>query len=143
MPLPQKFTYFDSVRVFLGTDDLQRHFQELGSRKKLPSLQSLVSHAEVLTERYSTTAAYEEALRMQSVLSHPRSEWDIPVVSSLADMMDAVDGDTFHGDWALANSIILLRDGIWSLEVCQAVTTGDIGRVWEVLKVSDNPERPS
>lgn len=42
----------------------------------------------------------------------------------------------FRGDWVLANSILLMRDGIWFLEVCRAVALGDIGRVWEVLKVS-------
>ncbi|THH27969.1 hypothetical protein EUX98_g6231 [Antrodiella citrinella] len=41
----------------------------------------------------------------------------------------------FEGDWPLANSIILMRDGIWFMEVCRAVALGDIGRVWEVLKV--------
>ena len=52
-----------------------------------------------------------------------------------------MNGNAFKGDWALANSILLLRDGIWSLEVCQAVATGDIGRVWEVLKVSCQSKR--
>ncbi|THH16899.1 hypothetical protein EUX98_g9229 [Antrodiella citrinella] len=42
---------------------------------------------------------------------------------------------SFKGDWPLANSIILMRDGIWFLEVCRAVALGDVGRVWEVLKV--------
>ncbi|ETW77008.1 hypothetical protein HETIRDRAFT_421218 [Heterobasidion irregulare TC 32-1] len=39
-----------------------------------------------------------------------------------------------RSDWALVNNILLMRDGIWFLEVCHAVTLGDIGRVWEVLK---------
>ncbi|KAI0081500.1 hypothetical protein K474DRAFT_1671959 [Panus rudis PR-1116 ss-1] len=41
----------------------------------------------------------------------------------------------FCGDWAAANSILLMRDGIWFLEVCRAIQQGDIGCVWEVLKV--------
>jgi len=41
----------------------------------------------------------------------------------------------FHGDWPLANSILMMHNGILFLEVCQAVASGDIGRVWEVLKV--------
>lgn len=45
------------------------------------------------------------------------------------------DSEKFEGDWALANSILLVRDGIWWLEFCRAVSIGDTGRVWEVLKV--------
>lgn len=45
------------------------------------------------------------------------------------------DPEKFEGDWALANSILLVRDGIWWLEFCRAVSIGDTGRVWEVLKV--------
>ncbi|ETW84935.1 hypothetical protein HETIRDRAFT_311808 [Heterobasidion irregulare TC 32-1] len=40
-----------------------------------------------------------------------------------------------QSDWALVNSILLMRDGIWFLEVCRTVALGDIGRVWEVLKI--------
>ncbi|KAH8101947.1 hypothetical protein BXZ70DRAFT_891314 [Cristinia sonorae] len=43
--------------------------------------------------------------------------------------------EVFKGDYPLANSCLLMRDGIWFLEVCRAVATGDTGRVWEILKV--------
>lgn len=43
--------------------------------------------------------------------------------------------EQFKGDWPLANSILLIRDGIWFLEYCRAVASGDTGRVWEILKV--------
>ena len=43
---------------------------------------------------------------------------------------------TFKGDWPLANSILMIHDGIWFLEYCRAVSSGDTGRVWEILKVS-------
>lgn len=39
------------------------------------------------------------------------------------------------GDWGLANSIIMMRDGLLFTEVSHAISHGDIGRVWEVLKV--------
>lgn len=51
------------------------------------------------------------------------------------------DGEKFEGDWPLANSILLVRDGIWWLEFCRAVSIGDTGRVWEVLKVGDIKSR--
>ncbi|KAI0054568.1 hypothetical protein BV25DRAFT_1843569 [Artomyces pyxidatus] len=41
----------------------------------------------------------------------------------------------FERDWPLANSILLMQDRIWFMEVCRAVALGDIGRVWEVLKM--------
>ncbi|KAI0079910.1 hypothetical protein K474DRAFT_1574792, partial [Panus rudis PR-1116 ss-1] len=41
----------------------------------------------------------------------------------------------FKGDWLASNTILLLRDGIWWLEVCRAVQKGAIGCVWEVFKV--------
>lgn len=41
----------------------------------------------------------------------------------------------FKGDWPLANSIILIRDGVWFLEFCSAIACGDTGRAWEIMKV--------
>lgn len=41
-----------------------------------------------------------------------------------------------NGDHVLANSIAFMRDTLLSRECANAVTSGDVGRVWEVLKVS-------
>ncbi|KAI0309704.1 hypothetical protein OF83DRAFT_1041257, partial [Amylostereum chailletii] len=38
------------------------------------------------------------------------------------------------GDHALANSSLLMRDGLEFIEVCRATALGDIGRVLEVHK---------
>jgi hypothetical protein len=40
------------------------------------------------------------------------------------------------GDVALGNAILLIRDGFWYLEFATAVTEGDIGRIFEIIKVS-------
>ncbi|KAF9013010.1 hypothetical protein BDZ89DRAFT_963282 [Hymenopellis radicata] len=40
-----------------------------------------------------------------------------------------------QGDQVLANSIAYLRSVFWYLELCAAISEGDIGRVFEVLKV--------
>ncbi|ETW78876.1 hypothetical protein HETIRDRAFT_428657 [Heterobasidion irregulare TC 32-1] len=111
------------------------HFQELSSRNILPSLQNLLCYAKVLATQYSTNIAYKQALRLRSALNSSEGGWDIPIESSQASLEDAINGNVFQGDWTLANSVLLLRDGIWSLEVCQAIATGDIGHVWEVFKV--------
>ncbi|KAJ3841649.1 hypothetical protein F5878DRAFT_609706 [Lentinula raphanica] len=39
------------------------------------------------------------------------------------------------GDRVLANSIAFMRDALWSRECAYAVTSGDVGRAWEILKV--------
>lgn len=39
-------------------------------------------------------------------------------------------------DITLANATLFIRDALWWREVCDAIATGDTGRVWEVLKVS-------
>ncbi|KAG9083064.1 hypothetical protein FRC07_014027 [Ceratobasidium sp. 392] len=39
------------------------------------------------------------------------------------------------GDVALGNAILLMRDAFWYLEFATAITEGDIGRVFEIMKV--------
>ncbi len=41
------------------------------------------------------------------------------------------------GDQVLANLVAYLRITFWYLELCASIAEGDIGRVFEVLKVSD------
>jgi hypothetical protein len=45
--------------------------------------------------------------------------------------------DKFDGDRVLANSILFLQDFRWWIELAYAVPDGDIGRVFEILKVTD------
>lgn len=45
------------------------------------------------------------------------------------------EADDFDGDRVLANSILFLQDFGWWIEVAYAVPEGDIGRVFEILKV--------
>lgn len=39
------------------------------------------------------------------------------------------------GDVALGNAILLIWDAFWYLEFATAVTEGDIGRVFDIIKV--------
>jgi hypothetical protein len=41
----------------------------------------------------------------------------------------------FEGDRTLAKSITVMRDLIWQRELAYAVAEGDVGRVYEILKV--------
>jgi hypothetical protein len=42
----------------------------------------------------------------------------------------------FDGDRVLANAILFLQDAGWWVEAAYAVPEGDIGRVWEIMKVT-------
>jgi hypothetical protein len=44
----------------------------------------------------------------------------------------------FKGDRVLANSIALMRDAMISHEMSYAIAEGDVGRVYEVMKVTVN-----
>lgn len=41
------------------------------------------------------------------------------------------------GDQVLANSVAFLRCTFWYLELCASISEGDIGRVFEILKVKN------
>jgi len=105
-----------------------KHFQTLADEDQLPSLDELEEHAVRLYSVYSTTPAYERALDPFAAKA-ANSAFRFPLATSIV-------AESGAGDWALANSILLMRNGIWFLEVCHAVASGDIGRVWEVFKVS-------
>ena len=104
--------------------------------------------ANTLAQRYSTSQAHHRALHEQSLNEGldgiPRGpDWDAPRTEDI-DGITLLDTAVkskqkqprlFQEDWALANSIIFLRDGILFLEVVRAIALGDIGRAWEVFKV--------
>jgi hypothetical protein len=90
----------------------------------LPTVDELLAQAMVLSARFGGSSAYTQALRPKAFGTDDMSY--LPKRTE----------DVFHGDWALANSILVMRDGVWFLEVCQTVAIGDVGRVWEIMKVS-------
>jgi len=45
------------------------------------------------------------------------------------------EAENFDGDRVLANSILFLQDFGWWTEIAYAVPEGDIGRVFEIMKV--------
>lgn len=48
---------------------------------------------------------------------------------------DSDDPRTWHGDRLLANTVNFMRQTFWYIEFCAAVSEGDIGRVFEIIKV--------
>lgn len=69
----------------------------------------------------------------------------VPVAARPKDVDDDDDGPKkihvevpgFDGDRVLANSILFLQDAGWWVEASYAVPEGDIGRVYEIVKVSE------
>lgn len=52
-----------------------------------------------------------------------------------ANLNSVADGGGFTGDQALVNTVNFMRTVFWYLEFYAAVAEGDIGRVFEILKV--------
>jgi len=103
------------------------------------TLKNLLRTAEKLYDMYSMSAAYESANHgladeADGIFTmfpigepwHPQMAGGVSTARALHDQ---------DGDRALANSILLMCDGLWLVEACQTVATGDIGHMWEILKV--------
>lgn len=124
-------------RVYYGTKDLVKYFSNQESQGSLPTLSDIRDVATILTQKYATSQAYERALEDPVALAWGTSS-AVPMSGTpLPNNQPANDSELFRGDWALANSILLIRDGLLFLEACSAVASGDTGRVWEVMKVSE------
>lgn len=148
-------------RVFLGAEpDLLSHFAHLARQNDLPSFETLLYHANTLVNRYASQDAYEQALSlaesndastfMKVPVGQPTT---MPIVINIATESDPSalptedlpkvhqEAKDFDGDRVLANSILFLQDFGWWTEIAYAVPDGDIGRVFEILKVSTIPFR--
>jgi len=53
--------------------------------------------------------------------------------------MNLTEGDEFDGDQTLARSALFMYEALVSKEIAQAVAEGDVGRVYEAIKVSRPP----
>ncbi|KAI0038499.1 hypothetical protein FA95DRAFT_1505585, partial [Auriscalpium vulgare] len=127
--------------AYLKTNDLVEYYRILAEESHLPSLHLIIQDAAHLSQMYSTSQAHVRARMPPSDHADdaPRGPaWPSPPAansSSASGKTPATSRRTHpEADWVLANSILLLRDGIYFLEVCRAVKLGDIGRVWEMLK---------
>ena len=45
------------------------------------------------------------------------------------------DSSSWRGDRLMANTVNFMRQTFWYIEFCSAVAEGDIGRVFEIIKV--------
>jgi len=126
----------------------------------------LLIQVAILVDRYASQDAYEQALSKAESTDAPAAmkvkccpSWtssshgvssmvmnmevpssqdtNAPSLPNESVPMAYQETDKFDGDWVLANSILFLQDFNWWMELAFAVPEGDIGRVFEILKVSN------
>ncbi len=142
--------FFNCSRIHLAVPDHQHlveYFSELEKNKDTPNLATLIKHANVLQERYASADAYPQALSAE-LMSEAPNEFKIPTgtpwAASLSSLPHSTEEqpdahqevDNFDCDRVLANSILFICEFSWWIELAYAIPEGDIGRAWEIIKVS-------
>jgi hypothetical protein len=130
----------------LGCDDLFEHFKTLEKEKKLPAVEILESTALKLHRAFSSTTAIYDALDDTTIESDwtatvpEGTPWPVGTHPPAESNTKVKAATTFprhpKGDRVLSNSITFMRDALLSRELSYAVAEGDVGRVYEVIKVS-------
>ncbi|KAF8958799.1 hypothetical protein BDZ97DRAFT_1940816 [Flammula alnicola] len=126
----------DCWRLSFGTDDLLSYFKDRSLRKNLPTLEDLQVHARKLYRSYTSLRGQDKAIyggRLMNgadsiVPQGTKSARDIPGLPTPANLK-------FMGDQVLGQSISFMRDAMFAREMTLAIADGDVGRVWEIIKV--------
>ncbi|KAJ7327496.1 hypothetical protein DFH08DRAFT_710387 [Mycena albidolilacea] len=151
----------DCWRIFFKADDIIAHFAS--GDASLPDLETLWGNARLLVRRYASQEAYHQALSRD--FSDSASEemkiphgtpWttpadinpNAPIAETTPDADDLGNGAAepekpsvhteatdFSGDRTLANECLFLQDMGWWVIAAHAVPDGEIGRLWEVMKI--------
>ncbi|THU82309.1 hypothetical protein K435DRAFT_583435, partial [Dendrothele bispora CBS 962.96] len=130
-----------------------KHFKNLGKQDQLPEYEVLLRHAKNITKRYITLESYEQALSPNDSDSPLRLDHHKFPIGTLFESCNSVrrhdseddvsmntthtftEGEDFTGDHVLANSILFMWEYSLWVELDYAVPEGDIGRVWEIMKI--------
>ncbi|KAI9066783.1 hypothetical protein FKP32DRAFT_1565201 [Trametes sanguinea] len=149
----------DCWRVYYGCEDLTTYFESIAaqpaSQRSMPLLDELRGVAQLLYERYSSQRAWFDAMEGGSAAeesgwsvgsrwgqSHSESTPSSPIndatlreppTTAASDSEPAV--PTFSGDRTLAQSILFMSDAMLARDISDAVAIGDIGRVWNDMKI--------
>ena len=131
-----------TFRLHYGTDDLVVYFENrlADKSKPLPNFDELRCLARALNTRFATSQAARDA-RDGNVTRHrwhQGTPWTPPIEqtsSSASVEEDTGSNAPSKGDCVLAQSILFMRDAILSKLAAEAVARGDIGTVYEALKV--------
>ena len=149
--------------IHLGTDDLFGHFKTLAAKGKLPEFEDLEVLARKLYRAYSTTRGIYHALHGTETKNEWSdfvplgTPWN-PSINQSSTRTAAAPTQSkstkknrskkkknssgepsttepFKGDRTLAKSIALRRDLLWQREMAYATAEGDVGRLYEIMKV--------
>ncbi|KAJ7737519.1 hypothetical protein B0H16DRAFT_1325909 [Mycena metata] len=142
----------DCWRISFGADDLIEHFAD--PKVNLPDLDILWATARKLVVRYASQKAYAQGVN-KDLFDSAHSDMKVPLGTpwvppaagprATEDEEQAVEDDEsptvhveadgFNGDRVIANEALFLRDMGWWVIAHHAVPDGEIGRVWEILKI--------
>jgi hypothetical protein len=144
---------FFFIRIVLcGKDgDLLKFFQLKAAEEKIPSLEALLETAKKLQKMYGRPAAYHRALKgtyTNNATKIPEgSTWTPPAKEKSSAEVGQKKGmckkkkegnemdKKFFGDLVVAQSSRFIHDAMISRHATFAVADGDIGSVWECMKV--------
>ncbi|KAJ7210267.1 hypothetical protein B0H12DRAFT_957751, partial [Mycena haematopus] len=143
--------------------DLKNYFIHLEKADRLPNLETILNDATTLVGRYASHAAFQNSLRASEATSADNmnrvptgSPWVARGGSGVIsrETGESVDSEMpetgkestaapklhqerpgFTGDRVLRNSQVFLLEFGWWIEMAWAVPEGDIGRVWEIMKI--------
>ncbi|KAF9011472.1 hypothetical protein BDZ89DRAFT_964051 [Hymenopellis radicata] len=135
--------------VLADHEDLLPYFENLSTTDSLPSLDDLEAQADTIVKRWATSTAFRTAgskatyERAPSTFQAPQGPaWESISPPSTLETSEPVfaaetvpEAADFDGDRTLSNSILFVRDFLLWMELAYATADGDIGRVWEVLKI--------
>ncbi|KAJ7805999.1 hypothetical protein B0H14DRAFT_2382203, partial [Mycena olivaceomarginata] len=128
--------------------DLEKYFASLETASQLPDLDTILDNATMLADRYTSQAAIQNSMRSAEATSAknpnrvpvgsswiPRGSSDSAADTNTNPRTSHTESPGFTGDRVLRNSEIFLLDFGWWIEIAWSVSEGDIGRVWEILKI--------
>jgi hypothetical protein len=156
--LPDMLIYHSHTSIHFGCKDLFQYFEDLALSGNLPEIEALEVSARKLHRAYSSSRGIYRALYDVDGTSEWAqivpcgSPWTPPTVieSSLELSVNSPkkrnekrsgkekDNDFGRhplGDRVLAHTVTFMRDAMMSREMSYAIAEGDVGRVYEVMKV--------
>lgn len=130
--------------------DLLKFFELKATEDNIPSIEVLLETAEKLQKMYGTPAAYHRAIKATYTNNATKipegSAWTPPAKEKSSLEMEQKKKTTrkkteketdreFTGDLVMAQSSRFIHDTMISRHASYAVADGDIGSVWECMKV--------
>ncbi|KAG8689251.1 hypothetical protein FRC08_011031 [Ceratobasidium sp. 394] len=120
-------------------DGLGTHFAP-GGRYQDCNLDKLEEVAGRIYARYMTTDVYQQALALREAGESSFADLGTTILEELGKLDEQPDyvpnpARSSGADLLLGNITLFMRDAFWYLELASAVPEGDVGRIFEVIKL--------